>query len=135
MVRVDADPVSGSPARRTAVDFDLQGSDQAGELRLFTPLGSTAARITWHAQGAMLDDTRTQRGYASLPDLLQDVLGTELPVAALFDWLRGRAHEVPGWQVDMTQQAQGRLQAQRQTPAPAVQIRMTLDSVTDSSAP
>jgi outer membrane lipoprotein LolB len=55
------------------------------------------------------------------------VTGTPLPIAALFDWLQGRATEVPGWHVDLSQVAQGRLRAQRTSPPPAADLRVAFD--------
>ncbi|GAB4215358.1 MAG: hypothetical protein Fur007_13200 [Rhodoferax sp.] len=128
---VDADTVLGSPARRLAADFDLQGTPERGQLLLLTPLGSTAAHITWQSDGAQLDDRAALRNYPSLEALLHDVLGTALPIRAWFDWLQGRAHDAPGWQVDLADYPKGRLRAQRNAPQPGVQLKVTLDRPND----
>jgi outer membrane lipoprotein LolB len=55
------------------------------------------------------------------------VTGAALPVAALFDWLAGRAADVAGWQVDLSLREQGRLSARRDTPRPGAELRLVLD--------
>jgi outer membrane lipoprotein LolB len=44
-------------------------------------------------------------------------------VRALFDWLNGIPTEAPGWQVDLTQLPEGRLQVRRLT-SPTVDLRL-----------
>ena len=60
--------------------------------------------------------------------LAQQATGTELPVAALFDWLRGTATAAPGWDADLSQLPEGRLLARRMADsAPAVELRILLE--------
>jgi outer membrane lipoprotein LolB len=59
--------------------------------------------------------------------LISKLLGTVVPVAALFDWLNGRHTEIDGWQVDLTQFNVGKIVAQREMPAPEAKIRILLD--------
>jgi outer membrane lipoprotein LolB len=59
--------------------------------------------------------------------LAAQVAGTAIPIAALFDWLRGIDTPVPGWRADLTQLAQGRLTAKRYEPAPEADLRVVLD--------
>jgi outer membrane lipoprotein LolB len=68
------------------------------------------------------------------------VLGETLPLAALFDWLRGRpwpgapsrpvaappGFEQLGWRVDLARFAEGQVDARRDR-APAVNVRARLD--------
>jgi len=50
-----------------------------------------------------------------------------LPIEALFDWLQGRATDVPGWAADLSTLAQGRLQAVRAAgELPRVELRILL---------
>ena len=53
--------------------------------------------------------------------------GAALPLPALFDWLTGINTPVPGWLTDLSGLAEGRLVARRQTPVPAVELRIALD--------
>jgi len=107
--------------------FELRGSVQEGDLRLFTPLGSTAAWIQWNAQGAQLIASNETRQFGSLEQLVQQAIGTELPVAALFAWLRGQPQDVDGWQVDLQGFGQGKITARRSTPEPATELRLVLN--------
>jgi outer membrane lipoprotein LolB len=105
----------------------LQGSPSHGELLLLSPVGSTLARLNWTPQSAELVQGGQHWTSSHLEQLTMQLTGTALPVAALFDWLSGRATAPLGWQVDLSQWPQGRIQAQRQDPAPAVQLKLLLD--------
>jgi outer membrane lipoprotein LolB len=114
-------------AQPFSAGFELKGAPAAGELALFTPLGGTAGVLTWAPGSASLKSGRETRQFPSLDALATEVTGTPLPIAALFDWLEGRATEVPGWQVDLSQVAQGRLRAQRTSPPPAADLRVAFE--------
>ena len=114
-------------AQPFSAGFELKGAPASGELTLFTPLGGTAGVLTWEPGSATLKSGRDTRQFPSLEALATEVTGTPLPIAALFDWLQGRATEVPGWQVDVSQVAQGRLRANRVTPPPAADLRVAFE--------
>jgi outer membrane lipoprotein LolB len=78
----------------------------------------------WTPSGAELRQgvQVTQRG--SLDELTTEIGGTALPVAALFDWLNGRATETSGWQADLSRHAEGRITARRLQPAPGAELRL-----------
>ncbi len=107
--------------------FELKGLPTAGELRLFTPLGGTAGVLLWSPGSATLRTGDGMRQFPSLEALAQEVTGAPLPIAALFDWLAGRATEVPGWQVDVSQVGEGRLRAQRAAPPPVADLRIAFE--------
>jgi outer membrane lipoprotein LolB len=107
--------------------FDLKGAPESGELTLYTPLGGTAGVLAWAPGSATLRTDKGTRQFGSLDELAAEVTGTALPIAALFDWLQGRATQVPGWQVDVSQVAQGRLRAQRTAPPPAADLRVAFE--------
>ncbi|MDR0227131.1 MAG: outer membrane lipoprotein LolB [Burkholderiaceae bacterium] len=108
--------------------FELQGTARSGELLLFTPLGSTLARLLWQPGQASLQQGQETRTSDSLPALVQELTGSALPITALFDWLQGRATAVPGWEVDLSRMEQGRLRAQRNDPQPPATLRVVLDT-------
>lgn len=119
--------VDSQPPERMSASFTLQGSERAGSLDLFSPLGSTLARAEWGAQGATLTQGQDVRRFASLDAMLAQLASAALPVQALFDWLQGRPREVPGWHVDLSRQSDGRISATRQYPHPTVDLRLILD--------
>ena len=119
-VRVDSLP----PQSLTA-GFDLRGSPQAGELQLTSPLGNTLATVQWSPQGADLRQGQQVTTRRSLDQLTTELIGTSLPVAALFGWLQGQLSEnADGWQADLTRQAEGRITARRTTPLPTAELRI-----------
>lgn len=140
-VRVDSQPPQAFSA-----DFELAGTPAAGSLLLSGPLGAGALRARWQPGEALLERGGTTTRHDDLDALTAAALGEALPVAALFDWLRGRpwpgaaaqarADGGPGfsqlgWQVDLSGQSDGLVQARRSSP-PAVQVRARL--VADQSA-
>ncbi len=120
--------LAGQPEGSFSASFDLRGSARAGELELLTPLGGTAALLQWSAgQARLRAPGQPDREAASLDDLLTQVTGTALPVAALFDWLAGIPTPAAGWQADLSGRADGRLRARRLAD-PAADLRILLDT-------
>ncbi len=108
-------------------NFELQGTAETGELLLSSPIGTTVAQLRWNPQTALLRNNGQTRAFDSLDALAQEATGTALPIAALFEWLQGRAVSAAGWQADLTQLDAGRLLARRLQPAPAADLRLILE--------
>lgn len=119
--------IHSQPAQSLSAAFELQGSAEQGELLLLSPIGSTLAQLRWTPHSAELNQGGRQWSSSNLDELSTQLTGTALPVAALFDWLAGQATTPVGWQVDLSQLAQGRIQAERQSPTPAVQFKVVLE--------
>ena len=115
------------PPESLSAGFELQGSALAGEMVLLSPIGTTLARLEWTPQGARLTQGQQQVDSPSLQRLGARLTGTELPIAALFEWLAGHPAEAPGWQVDLSAHAQGRISAERREPSPGAVLRIALD--------
>ena len=113
------------PPQHWSANFELSGAPERGELRLSTPLGQTVATIRWNGAGAWVERRDADpRPYDGLDALTADLIGTPVPVTALFAWLRGVSHEAPGWHVDLSQQPTGRLRLRRTDPPPAADLRL-----------
>lgn len=139
-VRVEAS--EGATARSDNAGFELRGSAQAGQLNLSTPLGSVLAEARWSPGSVVLATPQGERRFADLDALTKEVLGESVPVAALFDWLRGRAwpgaasiesvapgepgFSQLGWAVSLARFNDGLIVARRDRP-PAVTVRAKLD--------
>lgn len=120
----------------------MEGDADRGRLNLSTPFGTVLAQATWTPQEVWLVTPQGRTRYTDLPALTRDMLGEALPVAALFDWLRGRpwpgaesrATHPPdeigflqlGWQVTLARFDQGLIVAQRVEP-PWVTVRAQMD--------
>jgi len=115
------------PAQSVTAGFELSGDPQTGELILYTPLGGTAAALSWGARTATWRSASESRDFESLDALIRHTLGTDLPLAALFAWLAGDNREVAGWQVDLSQYAFGRILARRTEAGSETQIRLILE--------
>lgn len=119
--------VQSNPPQAFSAGFELKGAPATGKLTLFTPLGGTLAALAWTPASATLNTNEGLREFPSLDALASEVTGADLPVAALFDWLEGRATPVAGWQPDVSEVARGRLRAQRSTPPPAADLRIVFE--------
>lgn len=131
-----------TPARSLSAAFDLQGGPNAGRLDLSTPLGSVLAQARWSQTRVVLATPRGETDFADLDALTREVLGESLPVAALFDWLRGRpwtgapstpiaagsgaGFEQLGWSVSLARFDEALVSARRDSPPP-VTVRIKLD--------
>lgn len=124
-VRVDATPSQGSQSFSSS--FELQGKPELGQLRFFTPLGSTAAAIIWSPLQAQLQTGGEIRYFNNVAELIEQVLGTAVPLSALFAWLTGDPSGVDGWKVDHSQFDSGKIVAQRINPSPRAEIRVLLE--------
>ena len=126
------------PAQQFSAGFELRGDGSSGELRLYTPLGTQIAAAQWAPGHATLRRAEGERSFADLDALALDALGEPVPLAALPDWLAGRAwgaapssanavgFEQLGWSVDLSARAEGRIVARRAAP-PAVVLRVQLE--------
>ena len=139
-VRVDG--TDGVAARSITAAFELLGSANSGQLNLSTPLGSVLAQARWAPGQVVLVTPKGETNYPDLDALTREILGEGLPVAALFDWLRGRpwpgtvstptsaigetGFEQLGWVVDLTRIDDSWVVARRER-APVVTLRAKLD--------
>ena len=139
-VRVDG--ADGASARSVSAAFDLRGDSGAGLLNLSTPLGIVLAQARWAPGSVVLTTPLGETRFADLDSLTREVLGESLPVAALFDWLRGRpwpgapsavsvntakpGFEQLGWVVDLTRFDEAWIAAWRER-APVVSVRARMD--------
>jgi len=104
--------------------FELEGSEDQGELILLSPLGNTLGKLKWSAEGATLQTGQQQQASHSLDALLTQVTGEAIPIKAIFDWLRGIETNAAGWVADLSALSQGRITAQRSDPKPKAILRI-----------
>ena len=132
--------VESEPPRNVSAAFELRGNPETGQLDLTSPLGSVMARAHWQPGEVLLSTPDTKALYSDMGALTRDVLGESLPVAALFDWLRGRpwpdapsqalasepGFEQLGWTVSLAKFSEGWITARR-AEAPVVTVRARLE--------
>lgn len=118
---------AGDDTRSFSAAFELRGNPQTGSLQLFTPMGSSAALITWMPGEATLQQSGGTRSSPSLDALVRETLGTAIPIPTLFAWLQGQPQAEPGWSVDLSRHADGRIAATRTSPSPQASLRLILD--------
>lgn len=139
-VRVDATP--STPAQNVSGVFELEGAPAAGQLSLSTPLGTMMARARWTPERAWLTTSNGESSFNDLDALTREMLGESLPVAALFDWLRGRpwpgapsrvrpvggtpGFQQLGWTIDLARFEEGWVVAEREQ-VPRVSVRARID--------
>lgn len=115
------------PPQNLSAAFELLGNAERGSLSLTSPLGTTLAEAQWTPEGAVWRTATETRQFASMDALGEQLVGTALPLAALFDWLQARPTPAQGWEADLQDLSQGRLRAQRTQPEPAAQLRIVLE--------
>lgn len=125
-VRVGADGAD-RPEQSVSAGFELTGNASKGGLTLYTPIGGTAAVLAWSKHDASVISNSEMRHFPSLNALIDQVLGTSIPVEALFSWLHGNNASEGGWTADVTGHAKGRITAQRTTPLPPAELRIVLE--------
>lgn len=133
--------VEGQPERSFSASFELSGGPRQGRLLLSGPLGTTAALAEWAPGEAFLSANGSRERYGDLDALAGAALGEPVPIAALFDWLRGQpfvgapsAARVDGisgfaqlgWRIDLSRWAEGWIEAQRDAP-PVVTVRARME--------
>jgi len=118
--------IESDPVQHFSANFELWGNADQGSLSLSSPLGQQLALAQWDAQQALLQHNGRSTAYPNMDELSAALTGVALPLRPLFAWLRGQAAELEGWQADLSRHAQGRLQARRWQPAPAVELRLIL---------
>jgi outer membrane lipoprotein LolB len=133
--------VDGRPDQALSAGFELSGTAREGELVLNGPLGTTAARARWAPGAAVLRAGGAETRHADLDALATAALGEAIPIAALFDWLRGRpwpdapasaradgaaGFEQLGWQIGLARRAEGWIEAVRSAP-PAITVRARME--------
>lgn len=139
-VRVEG--TDATAPRALSASFELEGRADRGRLDLSTPLGTMLAQVRWSPGGATLATPQNTSPYPDLDALTSQLLGESVPVAALFDWLRGRpwpaapstASSDPAragftqldWNVDLASFDDALVIARRERP-PAVTVRAKLD--------
>jgi outer membrane lipoprotein LolB len=119
--------VPDKPERSFSAAFELRGNARQGELSLFSPLGGTLGVLHWEPGKAVAQWGSRTREYSSVEELTTQVGGAPVPIAALFDWLRGIDTSVPGWKADLSQLSQGRISARRFDPPPEADLRVILE--------
>lgn len=120
--------IDTQPVQHYSASFELSGGPNQGELSLFSPFGQTLAHARWTPDSAHLTQSGRQQDFLNLDDLSQHLTGTALPVAALFDWLRGLPTAQNGWYLDNAKPpSPGRFTARRDAPEPTAQLRIVLD--------
>jgi outer membrane lipoprotein LolB len=131
--------VESQPPKSVNSAFELRGTADRGELVLTSPLGNMLAQARWEPGSAELRTSDGSQRFADLDSLAFEALGEALPLAALFDWLRGRpwsgAPSTPqaagfdqlGWRVDLARASEGWIVATRER-APVVTVRARLEA-------
>ncbi|TAG35751.1 MAG: outer membrane lipoprotein LolB [Polaromonas sp.] len=115
------------PPQAFFAGFELNGNPARGELLLTSPIGNVLGLMRWSPDQAVLESGNEVKRFSSVDALLAQTTGAAIPVAALFDWLKGVNTRLSGWSADLSRLALGRIVATRDAPAPPAQLRIVLD--------
>lgn len=119
--------VDSAPPQSFSAFFELRGNARAGQLQLTSPIGSTLGLARWSPGLATLQSGSDIRQFDSVEMMIEAATGASIPLDALFGWLDGRQQNVPGWRADLSQVSSGRLQAVRESPSPAADLRIVFE--------
>jgi outer membrane lipoprotein LolB len=116
------------PPEQFSANFELNGLSEAGELYLYSAIGTTLAVARWNPQNAQMQQGQAVQTFESMDALTKTITGSALPVPALMAWLDQDGPELPGWTLKSESTPSGRrIYAQRQTPLPALQLTLLVD--------
>ena len=113
---------SGAQDQNYFAGFELTGHAQNGQMRLLSPLGQTLAQLRWSPTGAQLQQGDVLRDFDSVQAMSEALTGQALPLPTFFDWLEGRPGQAPGWVVDLSERAAGKITARRLTPPALLKV-------------
>lgn len=106
--------------------FELEGDAQEGQLQVEGPFGTAAILLRWQPGQAVLSQGERSYRFPSLAELIRRSIDTDLPIEAVFAWLRNETVAVPGWQVESVPSQGGPLVARRYEPWPRLELRVAL---------
>lgn len=115
-------PIDGTQEQNYFAGFELSGHAQSGQMRLMSPLGQTLAHLRWSPQGAQLQQGDARRDFDSVQAMSEALTGQALPLPTFFDWIEGRPGQAPGWEVDLSERAQGKITARRLWPPALLKV-------------
>ena len=119
--------IQSDPPQAFFAGFELNGDAKRGELSLTSPVGNVLGIMRWSPDQAVLESGNEVKRFASVDALLAQTTGAAIPVAALFDWLKGVNTRLSGWSADLSRLDLGRIVATRDEPAPPARLRIVLD--------
>jgi outer membrane lipoprotein LolB len=119
--------IEAAPVQNHSAGFMLRGNAQLGQLSLLSPIGTTVYFMEWTPTQAKLHANGQIYTAADVVALSEVATGTAIPVADVFEWLRGQPNQNAHWQVDSSQSDSGRWTAVREHPAPRTVLRIILD--------
>ncbi len=119
--------IQSEPVQAFFAGFELTGRPERGELTLTSPIGNVLGIMRWSPDEAVLASGSQIKRFTSVDALLEQTTGAAIPVAALFDWLRGTNTKLNGWSADLSGLDAGRIVATRTEPAPETRLRIVLD--------
>lgn len=119
--------IQSDPPQAFFAGFELKGHPERGELSLTSPIGNVLGIMRWLPGEAVLDSGGEIKRFASVDALLEQTTGAAIPIAALFDWLKGVNTQHNGWSADLSGLDLGRIVAARGEPAPQTRLRIVLD--------
>ena len=119
--------IQSDPPQAFFAGFELKGLAERGELLLTSPIGNVLGVMRWAPGEAVLQSGNELKRFASVDALLEQTTGAAIPIAALFDWLKGENTRLNGWSADLSGLGVGRIVATRTEPAPETRLRIVLD--------
>ncbi len=119
----------GSPQDSWSASFQLQGTPSAGQLDIFSPLGSQLALLHWSPDGGLAAPGQRRNRVRLLPALIERSLGTAVPIGKLFRLAdKATPCKPKAGSADLGQYTQGRISARRTRPAAASAVEKSFST-------
>lgn len=118
--------IESDPTQHLAAEFELEGDEQTGELRLYGALVGLAAVLQWEPGRAVLIEGERRRVFQSVDWLIERVSGAPVPLSMVFALLNNQAIRSDDWWVEARNGPDDRIRAVRLQPMPRIELLMVL---------
>jgi len=118
--------IESEPAQRMSAEFELEGDEHMGELRLYAPMVGLVAVLQWEPGRAVLIEGERRRVVRGIDWLIERVTGAPIPLGMLFAWLNGRPVQFDDWWIETRESPKDRYRAVRLQPLPRIELVMAV---------
>ena len=118
--------IESEPAQRMSAEFELEGDESAGELRLYAPIVGLVAVLQWEPGRAVLIEGERRRVVRGIDWLIERVTGAPIPLSMLFSWLNGLPVQSDDWWFETRERPNDRYRAVRLQPLPRIELVMAV---------
>ena len=117
------------PPQYLSANFELEGNARLGELRLYSSLLNQETVLQWEPGRAVLIEGERNWMMPSVEQLIDKLIGAQIPLELLFDWLHGRQVRSDDWVFEPRSRADQPYRARRLQPLPPMELTLVIKKV------